>query len=511
MRRPVRSALLAFDLGSTSVKALLINAETGAPIAIARRMTGGGADPREQDANAWWRAICAASHEALALAAAQSTDAIEVRGIGVDGHGPSLVPVRADGSAAGPVLMWRDRRSADDETALEKVLGRGGWLLGELPKARWLIRERPEVAAASTWLLSSWDALTLRLSGEAVSSFWDPARSVSPAQRSALLAAGLDERALPPEVFPGTRIGNLLPGPAAELGLQAGVPIAAGMNDGLAAVVGAGLIKPGLGVDVGGTAGGVAVAATPSEAKRITAALPGRLWSGPAPAPLGDGVILGGAFAGTGRLLEWVVTELLASDPAAVPARRAELFRAAAALPLGADGLMAKPISHLGWSSPSSANDAFDGRTEQHTAAHLVRAAIEGGALAVAHLLAPAIEAGLQISEMRLSGPATGAAPGPLSGGEPVPAPLIQLRADLFGMPVVVGQNAEASGAGAAALAGVAAGTFANLREASEAVARPAQRIEPSAIVRDHARELLQRYGALSSATGESGAGRRED
>ena len=511
MRRPVRAALLAFDLGSTSVKALLINAETGAPIAIARRTTSGGADPREQDADAWWRAICAASHEVLALAAAQSAEAIEVRGIGVDGHGPSLVPVRADGSAAGPVLMWRDRRSADDEAALEKILGRGGWLLGELPKARWLLRERPEVAAASTWLLSSWDALTLRLSGEAVSAFWDPARSVSPAQRSTLLAAGLDERALPPEVFPGTRIGTLLPGPAADLGLPAGLPIAAGMNDGLAAVIGAGLTEPGIGVDVGGTAGGVAVAATSLEAQRITAALPGRLWAGPAPAPFGDGVILGGAFAGTGRLLEWVVTELLASDPAAVPARRAQLFRAAAALPLGADGLMAKPISNLGWSSPHSADEAFDGRTDQHTAAHLVRAAIEGGALAVAHLLAPAIEAGLQVSQMRLSGPATGAAPGPLSGGEPVSAPLVQLRADLFGIPVVVGQNAEASGAGAAALAGVAAGSFASLREASEAVAAPAQRIEPSVSARVHARELLQRYGALSSATGESGAGRRED
>jgi sugar (pentulose or hexulose) kinase len=222
-------------------------------------------------------------------------------------------------------------------------------------------------------------------------------------------------------------------------------------------------------------------------------------------------VILGGAFAGTGRLLEWVVTELLASDPAAAPERRAELFRAAAALPLGADGLMAKPISNLGWSSPRSAGDAFVGRTDQHTAAHLVRAAIEGGALAVAHLLAPAIEAGLQISEMRLSGPATGAAPGPLSGGEPVPAPLIQLRADFFSVPVVIGQNPEASAAGAAALAGVAAGSFANLREASQVVAAPAQRVEPDQRAHDRARELLQNYGALSSATGESGAGRRED
>jgi len=78
-------------------------------------------------------------------------------------------------------------------------------------------------------------------------------------------------------------------------------------------------------------------------------------------------------------------------------------------------------------------------------------------------------------------------------------------------MPVVIGQNPEASAAGAAALAGVAAGTFANLREASQAVATSAQRVEPDQRTRDRARELLQKYGELSTAAGETGAGRRED
>jgi sugar (pentulose or hexulose) kinase len=88
---------------------------------------------------------------------------------------------------------------------------------------------------------------------------------------------------------------------------------------------------------------------------------------------------------------------------------------------------------------------------------------------------------------------------------------LIQLRADLFGMPVVIGQNAEASGAGAAALAGVAAGSFAGLREASLAVAATGQRVAPDERARAHAANLLQRYSELFLAAGESGAGRRED
>jgi ribulose kinase len=78
-------------------------------------------------------------------------------------------------------------------------------------------------------------------------------------------------------------------------------------------------------------------------------------------------------------------------------------------------------------------------------------------------------------------------------------------------VPVVIGQNPEASAAGAAALAGVAAGTFANLREASHAVATPAHRVEPDQRAQERVRELLQKHGELAAAAGENGAGRRED
>lgn len=515
MRRPVRAALLAFDLGSGSVKVLLVDGETGAPLHLARRASsptsnvGSPLDPREQDSDLWWRALCDATHEVLDVA--ERSGGVEVRGIGVVGHGPSLVPVREDGSAAGSALMWRDRRAADDEIALGSLLNRSGWLLGELPKARWFLRERADSATTAAWLLSTWDAVAFRLSGVAVSSFWDPARSLSPADRGALLGAGLDERALPPEVFPGTRIGSLLPRAAAELGLPAGIPIAAGVNDGLAAVIGAGLTRAGVGVDVGGTAGGVAVAERPVEARRIMAKLGHRLWAGPAPLPFGDLMIVGGAFAGTGRILEWVIQVLLADEVGTTSARRAALFEEAAALPLGADGLLARPILNGAWQTPATAEEAFSGISEQHRPAHFVRAAIEGSALAVANLLAPARDVGLTLTEMRLSGPATGAAPGPLSLSDQVPAALVQLRADLFGVPVVIGQNPEASAAGAAALAGVASGLFSALPEAVEAIAKPAQRVEPRVTHAEEATELRARYRALMHEHGEVAGGRRED
>ena len=515
MRRSDRAALLAFDIGTSSIKVLLVDAETGTPFHVARRpsssvsATGLPVDLREQDADFWWRALCDATREALGVA--ERSGGVEVRGIGMVGHGPSLVPVLEDGSAAGPAHLWRDRRAADDEVALGALLGRSGWLLGELPKARWLLRERPDSAASASWLLSTWDAIAFRLSGTAVSSFWDPARSLSPADRNTLLGAGVDVRAMPPEVFPGTCIGTLLPRPAEELGLVGGIPIAAGVNDGLGAVIGAGLVRAGIGVDVGGTAGGVAVAEHSLKARQIVEQTGSRLWAGPAPLPFGDLMVLGGAFAGTGRILEWVIEDLLADSADAVPARRAALFEEAGALPLGAEGLMARPISQTGWRAQASASDAFVGITAAHRPAHFVRAAIEGGALAVAHLLTPALKAGLTLTEMRLSGPATGAAPGPLSHAERVPVALVQMRADLFGVPVVVGQNPEASAAGAAALAGVASGAFHGLREAAEQIAQSALRVEPQGNQLQHALELRARYSALMSDEGESLGGRRAD
>jgi sugar (pentulose or hexulose) kinase len=236
-----------------------------------------------------------------------------------------------------------------------------------------------------------------------------------------------------------------------------------------------------------------------------------RLWAGPAPLPFGDLLIVGGAFAGTGRILEWVIEELLAEEVGTSAVRRAALFEEAAALPLGADGLIARPIVNGVWQTPATASDAFHEISADHRPAHFVRAAIEGSALAVAHLLAPAREAGLTLTEMRLSGPATGAAPGPLSLSEKVPAALVQLRADLFGVPVVIGQNPEASAAGAAALAGVASGLFGGLQEAVAAIAQPAQLVEPRASHAGQAAELLARYSALMQEQGEVTGGRRED
>ena len=474
-----RGALLSIDLGSTAVKVLIVDAESGRPLALTRRASGVALSTAsgavEQDPNVWWEAIRSAVGEAVTAAG----PAIEILGIAADGHGPTLVPVREDGSAASAALLWRDRRAADDDVQLAALLGRSGWLLAELPKARWFMRERAAAAKETAWLLSTWDALAFRLSGEAVASFWDPARSLSPSQRALLLseAGGLDERALPPEVFPGTRIGALRPLAASDLGLPIGIPIISGTNDGMAAVIGAGLMHLARGVDVGGAAGGVGISVERATAERITTEVGGALWSGPAPASFGEARIMGGALGGTGLLLDATITEAIerGSDPGA-------LIDAVAALPLGADGVRVErhgeEVRFIG-----SRGDA-----------HRVRAVMEYGALAVAALLAPARSAGLPLSEMWLSGPATGATSGLYAAQLSVPRGIPQMRADLLGVPVVLPRIPEAAAAGSAALAGLGAGLYASLSEAAELIAVAEERIEPEPGSAAVAASLLEQF-----------------
>src|SRR5205085_7551265 len=84
------TAILAIDLGTTEVKAGLVGLD-GRLLGLARAGYATDADPStgraEQDPEAWWGAIGLAVRDLVRL------DVGEVCAIGIDGHGPTLVPV----------------------------------------------------------------------------------------------------------------------------------------------------------------------------------------------------------------------------------------------------------------------------------------------------------------------------------------------------------------------------------------------------------------------------------
>ena len=467
-----RSAILAVDLGTAEVKVGLIGAD-GRALASAREgyplVVDAATGAAEQDPEAWWSALVAATRRAHAAAAADT----EIRGtatvaaVCVVGQGPTFVAVDVSGRATHPAITWMDSRPATEAAALEAATGMNGWALGILPAARWLERHADAAAVARTrWYLNAWEWGALRLCGTAATT---QSRGQVFPKSSELAAAGLEIGRLAPIAGVGSVVGRLTPWAAEELGLTAGAPVVAGPNDAFASFLGAGLLEAGDAVDTGGSSGGLAVYWD------LPVDVPGA-WVGRA--PLADRWVVGGAMTATGKALDWLADSVIggAVTPDALLAEAADVSP-------GADGLLFLPYL-AGERSPiwdPGARGAFVGLTLGHGRAHLARAVLEAAALALRHVAAPILAAGLRIDQLVATG---GTARGDTWN---------RIKADVLGIPVAVPAERETAVLGAAILGATAVGWHADVRAAIGAMVRIDHRIEPDPA-------LAARYDALYEA-----------
>ncbi|WP_175410130.1 xylulokinase [Streptomyces sp. TRM64462] len=256
------SVVIGVDSSTQSTKAAVVDAASGRLLAVGRAghtVTGqGGA--RESDPEQWWAALAEAVGAGLKEA---GTDPRAVAGVAVAGQQHGLVVLDAEGRPLRAALLWNDTRSAPQAAALTRGLGGpSAWLerTGSVPVAsmtaakwRWLCENEPRTAAAAAGVRLPHDFLTERLAGVAVTDPGDASgtcwyATATGAYDAELLGLlGLDA-ALLPEVAPtgGTRAGSLTSAAADALGLPAGVAVAAGTGDNMAAAVGLGLGAAGL-------------------------------------------------------------------------------------------------------------------------------------------------------------------------------------------------------------------------------------------------------------------------
>jgi sugar (pentulose or hexulose) kinase len=232
--------LLGLDIGTSSTKALAIDergeavAEASAPCAVERP----GPGLAETDPERWW--------EALVSAAARLPAAVRaaVRGVGLSGQMHGAVLTRADGSAVRPAILWLDERASE---MLGSYPAECGTVTGNLPSPgmtgptlAWLRVREPASLAAARWALVPKDWIRLRLTGEAAT---DPSDATGTllADRDGrwhpglLAGVGIAPELLPPVVASSGAAGRLTAAAASALGLPAGVPVAAGAGDTLAA------------------------------------------------------------------------------------------------------------------------------------------------------------------------------------------------------------------------------------------------------------------------------------
>jgi xylulokinase len=259
---------LGLDIGTSSVKALLVGAdqrvvsEATAPLSVSRPHPLWS----EQDPDEWFKgvelAVAAIRREAPAAFAA-------LAGIGLSGqmHGATLLG--ADDKPLRPAILWNDGRSFAECLELKRRVPDVEKRTGNLvmpgftaPKMLWVAAHEPAIAKATKRVLLPKDYVRLRLSGEAVSDMSDASGTswLDVAERrwdEVLLAAtGLSLAAMP-KLVEGSEISAYLsPGTAKSWGLEGRrIPIAGGGGDNAASAIGVGATTAGSGFVSLGTSG----------------------------------------------------------------------------------------------------------------------------------------------------------------------------------------------------------------------------------------------------------------
>ena len=458
------TSLVGLDIGTTGVKALALSPE-GAVIGRAEEEYP-LSTPRpgwaEQDPDDWVRAAEAALSR---LGGGEAS-------LGLSGQMHGLVCLDSDLRVLRPAILWNDQRTGAECAEIEERIGleRLIALTGNralpgftAPKLLWLRRHEPDVYARIQHVLLPKDYVRLRLTGE---------RATDAADASGTLLFDVPGRRWSDEVLEALELPAAWLPPAYE---SPEVPAAPGAGDQAAAALGVGVDRPGPLSIVLGTSG-VVFAALPGFAADAQARVHAFCHAAP-----GSWHAMGVMLSAAGSL-RWLRD--------AVGGTYAELIAEAERWPPGAEGLTFLPYLQ-GERTPHAdpnARGAFVGLTLRHDRGALVRAVLEGVAY------------GLRDSLELLRGLGVDADVGRVSGGGARSDLWLRIVATVFGLPLERPVVEEGSAYGAALLAGVAAGSFADVHEAVEACVRTSGRIEPEPSWRDAYEAGYARFRALYPA-----------
>ena len=386
--------LIGYDIGSSSVKASLVEAESGRCVASAFypkkeapiiALQPGWA---EQEPDSWWQYLKEATTDIMHAAQAKG-DEVEAIGISYQMHG--LVCVDKQGRALRPAIIWCDSRAVPygeralsaigKERSLSHLLNSPGNFTAS--KLAWVKENEPEVYERIDKVMLPGDYIALRLTGEACTTvsglsegiFWDfcENRLSVDVMRHFDFAPSIISNLRPTFASQGEMTATA----ATELGLAAGIPVTYRAGDQPNNALSLGVFNPGEIASTAGTSGVVygvldKVAYDPKSRVNTFAHV-----NHTAEQPRLGSLL---CINGTGILNSWLRQNFL-SDTLSY----AEMNDVAASVPIGAEGLSMLPFGNgaervLENQAPGCSLHGLNFNT--HHRAHILRAAQEGIAFA---------------------------------------------------------------------------------------------------------------------------------
>lgn len=403
---------IGYDLGTSSVKAALLDIKTGRPAASAfsplveMKIHTPKAGYAEQEPESWWEELIGATR-LLKNKAHFKRNEIAAIGISYQMHG--LVCIDKHYKPLRPAIIWCDSRavtigkSAFDQLGhhfcLEHFLNSPGNFTAS--KLKWVKDHEPELYRKIFRILLPGDFLALKMTGEALTTqsglsegiFWD--YKENNIARSLMDFYGIDQGLLAPLVPAFGDQGKLQPAAAELLGIAAGTPICYRAGDQPNNSFSLQVLDPGEIAATAGTSGvvyGISDQVSFDERSRVNSFLHVNNTQ--------DNMRLGILMClnGTGAFNSWLRRELFDN------ASYQSINQAAAEIPMGSDGILCYPFGNgaeriLEDRNPGAQILGLD--FNRHNKFHLARAAQEGIVFALMYGTEIMMEMGLSLKRVR--------------------------------------------------------------------------------------------------------------
>jgi len=410
------SRLLGYDIGTSGIKATLLDADAGTAVASARAPAEGEMTidaPRpgwaEQAPENWWRQVQAATD---ALRAEVGADLQAVRAIGLTYQMHGLVLVGDNREVLRPAIIWADSRAVDLGREAFEALGKD-WCLRHLlnspgnftaSKLAWVRRNEPAIYDQIETVLLPGDFIALRMTGRACTTPSGLSEATLWNVREEGLATDLLEYFdLSPDLWPDpsptfSEQGTLTAEAADALGLPPGIPVAYRAGDQPNNAFSLGVMDPGEVAATAGTSGviyGVGEEPTHDPESRVNPFLHVNHQPGEQSR---YGTLM--CVNGTGILNRWLHDTLGAQGDLSYEQMNEE----AASAPVGAEGLSVLPFGN---GAERTLGDRDLGASlhglnfNVHDRPHLLRAAQEGIVFALRYGLGIMREMGLTANVIR--------------------------------------------------------------------------------------------------------------
>ena len=481
--------ILGIDLGTSSVKAMLFDAEQGV---IAVRAEEYGVDIAhpgwaQQSPALWWESLV----RVLRWLESHYREAYRsVCAVGYSGQMHGMVLTDAKGQPVRPAVIWLDQRAGRQLEEIGAALSEedmGNVFCNRVssgfafPSLLWVREQEPEIFARAAHFLSPKDYIRYKMTGEIGAEVVDASSTTLFATGERDWAWDVIERFhLPEHLFPAVHesadvAGNVTEQCAQETGLPAGIPVIFGSGDQPAQSIGNGVIGEGKIISNIGTGGQIsAFSSRPAYDKKLR--------TNTFCHAIRDAWTIFGATLCSGMSLSWAKNKVFRTGS------YEEINAAVAAVSPGADGLIYLPYLS-GERTPHMNPDArgvFFGMTLGQEQGHFLRAVMEGVTYSLRDCLGILQELCVDAPEIIASGGAT-ASP-----------QWMQMQADILGKPVRVSRVKEQACLGSCLLAAVGTGVLPSLEEACGRFAVMDERVYlPDAANADVYREGYDTYRRL--------------